>query len=113
MLKARVSRVLGGAISGVLLLSTACTGPPVTVAPAVPAQHEPERVGPAQGSACGAHLFDVIPIGLNGRVGKAYARALRSAPGSKALVGVVLEERWFYWVFGTSRCTKVSGMGVR
>ncbi len=62
---------------------------------------------------CGSLLLTFIPILFNGRVGRAYERALGAAPGAQALAEVTLTERWIFWVFGITRCTSISGVGVQ
>lgn len=77
-----------------------------------------ESLGYVSGDACGALILGhpalaVIPIALNGRIYRARQEALAKAPGATRLIDVSVEERWFWWLLGTSRCTTVSGRAVR
>jgi hypothetical protein len=89
----------------------ACVGPPHTVAPAISGRHQ--RLGEVRSEACGSLVLGVIPAALNSRVARAYAQALAQRTGATALVDVTLTERWFYWVFGTTRCATISGVAVK
>ncbi len=93
----------------------ACTSPVTIVAPRPPEHYQ--RLGPAQGQACGTLLLIVaflefIPAGTNSRVERAYDAAVASVPGATALVDVTMQERWS-WVFGTRLCTTISGVAIK
>jgi hypothetical protein len=93
-----------------------CESVPVNVAAAPPPTFQ--RLGPAQGEACGsigilATAYNFIPILLNERVERAYQRALASVPGATGLINVTYEEDWFWWVIGTARCVKLTGEAIR
>jgi hypothetical protein len=97
-------------------LCTACSGGFTTVAPKPPAKFR--TLGTAHGSACGSMLIyssplNFIPAGLNGRVENAYKDALSSVPGATALIDVTIQENWFWWILGTTRCVKISGEAVK
>ncbi len=97
-------------------LCTACSGGFTTVAPKPPAKFT--RVGAAEGSACGTMMIysaplNFIPIRLNERVENAYNDALASVPGATALIDVTIQEDWFWWILGTTRCVKISGEAVK
>jgi hypothetical protein len=97
--------ILGGCASGF-----------TTVAPTPPQQFT--RLGHAEGSACGslgvlATAYYFVPMGLNGRVERAYNNALESVPGATALVDVTVKEDWAWWIIGTARCVKVSGEAIK
>lgn len=100
-----VCAALGGCASGL-----------TTVAPEPPQSYE--RLGSAKGSGCGslgllATLYYFVPMGLNSRVERAYAKALASVPGATGLVDVVVQENWYWWVIGTVRCVTVTGEAVK
>lgn len=96
---------LGGCVSGFQ-----------TVAPNAPEKFE--KLGPATGSACGTLVggptaYNAIPILLNSRVERAYQDALESVPGSNALINVTMQENWFWWVIGSTRCVTIAGEAIR
>jgi len=91
--------------------SLACAGSFQTVAPAIADRYE--RLGEVRSEACGSLVLGVIPAALNSRVPRAYAQALGQRAGATALVDVTLTERWFYWVFGTTRCATISGVAIK
>lgn len=91
--------------------SLACVGPFHTVAPSI--AESSQRLGEVRSEACGSLVLDMIPAAFNDRVARAYAQALAQRPGATALVDVTLTERWFYWVFGTTRCATISGVAVK
>ncbi len=77
-----------------------------------------ERLGPATGSACGVLLVatppaNFIPISLNSRVARAYRSALSTVPSSTGLIDVTMEDSWYWWILGTTRCTTISGVAVK
>lgn len=77
-----------------------------------------ESLGLVSGDACGALILGhpalaVIPIALNGRIYRARREALQKAPGATRLINVGIDESWFWWGLGTSRCTTVTGEAVR
>jgi hypothetical protein len=97
--------VLGGCASGL-----------TTVSPTPPQQFT--RLGQAEGSACGslgilATAYYAIPMGLNGRVERAYNNAVASVPGATALINVTVKENWTWWVIGTARCVTVTGEAIK
>ena len=107
---AAMAVVLGLALLG------GCASDPVTMAPRAPEKFE--RLGKAEGRACGAMLLgpaylNFIPAKLNSRYERAYAEAVQSVPGSTALVNVTIQEDWFWWLLGNSRCITVTGEAIR
>ena len=86
------------ALAGCLLVLLAgCESAPVKVA-AQPAAAS-NKMGAAKGSACGSlgllgTAYYFIPLGLNGRVARAYDRAVASVPGATSLVDVTMQESW-------------------
>lgn len=110
------SSIVIGLMAMVVLVSAGCASGFRTVVPNPPEKYE--KLGPATGEACGSMLigptaYNFIPIMLNERVGNAYQRALDSAPGSKALINVTLQEDWYWWVIGTARCVTIKGEAIR
>ncbi len=93
-----------------------CSSQTILIAPTPPKKFE--RLGHASGKATGAigvflPAYYFIPMGLNSRIERAYADALRSVPGSTALINVTYEESWFWFVLGTSRTVTISGEAIR
>ena len=112
MAKALRMAVLLGSLS----IATGCASPYVTVAPEPPDQFE--RLGAATGKACGtlflySSAYGFIPVMLNSRVERAYDRALATVPEATALVDVKMQENWFWWVLGMTRCTTITGEAIR
>ncbi len=109
------------ALRVVLAVSTcvalgACASGFVKVAPTPPAQFE--RLGKATGESCGmlgllATAYNFVPMGINGRVDRAYAAAVASVPGASGLVDVTISENWYWVVIGTMRCTTVTGEAIK
>jgi hypothetical protein len=69
-------------------------------------------VGLRSGTACGFLLFDAIPIGVNDRVERAYAEALRDGE-AKALLDPTIQNTWYYAVVGDLLCVDIRGDAVR
>lgn len=95
---------------------TACTSG--TVAISRPPLDSHERLGRTEGSACGTMgllwtAYNFFPIMLNSRVERAYEDALLKKPGATGLVDVSIEESWFWWVIGTTRCVTIAGEAVK
>ena len=93
------------------LAFTGCTSRATLVARRPPASAH--IVGASRGSACGAVLFGIIPLGVNTRVARAYDKALTSAPGSVVLMETWVRDRW-YTVPGIAHllCFDVVGTAV-
>jgi hypothetical protein len=87
-----------------------CAGSMTSVAPLPPPAFT--ELGKTSGSACGFLLFDLFPIGVNDRTGRAYARAVDHVSAS-SLTDTTVEQTWQYGVVGTLLCTEVSGTGVQ
>lgn len=103
--------ILGGATAA--LVGCAST---VALAPLPPEKYE--KLGSTSGDACGVLLLGdwvgaFIPIGLSDRVATAKSSALAKVPGATDLVNVTIEERWYYWLIGSSRCVTVSGEAIK
>lgn len=98
------------------ILFAGCASNFVKVSPTPPVTYS--RMGPATGSACGslgivATAYYFIPMGLNSRVERAYAKAVASVPGATGLVDVTLQEKWYWWLIGTARCVTVTGEAIK
>jgi hypothetical protein len=101
---------------GAAAMLCGCVGEFTTIAPAPPASYA--KLGHAHGEACGAILlldpeYNFIPVQLNGRTANAYRNAVDSVPGATGLVDVTINEHWFWWVVGSSRCTVVEGEAIK
>lgn len=77
-----------------------------------------EKLGRTEGTACGTmglvHInLWFVPIALNDRYERAYKEALLKVPGATGLTDVSLEESWFWWVIGTTRCSTVAGEAIK
>jgi hypothetical protein len=69
------------------------------------------RAPGALGIVSTAYYF--IPMGLNGRVQRAYDEAVASVPGATGLVDVTIKENWYWWLIGTARTVTVTGEAIR
>jgi len=99
-----------------LVALTSCASTFTSVLPKPPEKFE--KIGSASGTACGSMLIDgtaynFIPLLLNDRVERAYKNALESVPGASALVNVTLQENWFWWVIGSTKCVTITGEAIR
>jgi len=106
----RVALMLGA------ILIAGCASNPFNAAPRPPDKFE--KLGAASGKACGSLLIDgtvynFIPILLNSRVERAYGEAVQSVPGATGLVNVTMQENWFWWVIGSTRCVTITGEAIR
>lgn len=112
LLRCRIATCL----TGVLVLLGGCASEFTKVAPQPPEKYE--RLGPASGTGCGTLFIDgtaynFIPVLLNSRVERAYAKALESVPGATALVDVTMSEDWFWWVLGSTKCVTITGEAIQ
>ena len=113
--KVPIAAVRLAPIFGAVLIA-ACASEPFNVAPRPPEKFE--KLGAASGEACGSLLilataYYFIPVQLNSRVERAYARAVESVPGATGLVNVTMKEDWFWWLIGTARCVTLTGEAIR
>ncbi len=97
-------------------LLAGCASGFTNVAPAPPTQYS--HLGAATGSACGSlgilgTAYYVIPMGINGRVERAYNNAVASVPGAIGLVDVTMQENWYWWLIGTARCVTINGEAIK
>ncbi len=104
-------------IAVIILLCAGCSSGFHAVAPQMPEKYE--KLGHAEGSACGTLIFsdgpgdNFIPVMLNSRVQRAYESALNSVPGARWLADVTMQENWYWWVIGTTRCVTITGEATR
>ncbi|TGK01697.1 hypothetical protein EHO59_11355 [Leptospira semungkisensis] len=82
---------------------------------------EREVITRASGEACGskilsvpgAMILDFIPIRFNSRMERALQNAILSVPGAKGIKNVTVEETWYYWLLGHTRCVIITGDVVK
>jgi hypothetical protein len=103
--------ILAGAAAALVGCATT-----VSLAPLPPEKYE--KLGATSGDSCGVLLLGdwflaIIPIGLSERVRTAKSSAVAKVPGATDLINVTVEERWYYWVVGSSRCVTVSGEAIK
>ena len=106
----RTSRSIAGALGAMVLVAVGCSSHPVRVGTPPPASYE--VIGLRFASECGVLLFDLIPIGINDRVERAYDRILRSN-GATALYNPTIRDNWYWIGIGDLLCTDVVGDAVR
>ena len=94
-----------------VLCTTACVSDIVTVSAQPPAHYQ--RIGPAEGEACGSLLFGAIPIQMASRIERAQAEAMAQRPGATGLINTELSSHWIWWLFGITHCTSVNGVAIR
>jgi hypothetical protein len=88
----------------------------VTLVPQPPVNAQ--KIGPVEGSSSGAlgvlgTAYYFIPMGLNGRMQRAYDEALAMAPGATCLTNVTLQESWYWFIIGTMRHVTITGEAVK
>lgn len=93
-----------------------CASGFTTVAPTPPDHYQ--KLGTTTGSACGSlgilgTSTYFIPMTINSRVDRAYNDALSKVSGAKSLANVTMQEDWYWWLLGTTRCVTVSGEAIR
>jgi hypothetical protein len=100
------------ALAAAALLATAgCHSDPLTI-PSAPLGPNEKVIGQVEGSKAGAMLFQLIPIGQNGRFAEAYKQALLCAPGATRIIDPKLEETWLWFYVLNVYDFKVSGTAV-
>ena len=110
-------RIAIGLLAVLVLMGTGCASGFTMVAPQVPEKFE--KLGSAKGYACGTMLFsdgpgdNFLPVMLNSRVERAYQSALDSVPSSRWLIDVTMQEDWYWWIVGTTRCVTITGEAIR
>lgn len=101
-----------------LILSVSITGCATTVAHVPLPPEKYENLGSTSGNPCGVLLLGdwalaSIPIGLTERVQVAKSNPFAKEPSATDLVNVTIQERWYDWLIGSSRCVTVSSEGIR
>lgn len=99
-----------------LLIISGCASKYTNIQPKPPVKYE--SLGTVKGTASGtlgvlSTAYNVIPLGLNSRVERAYQKALSKAPGATSLINVTYQESWFWWVIGTTRTVTISGEAIK
>jgi hypothetical protein len=90
---------------------TACTSAPVKIGPRPPAN--PTLLGSSRGSSCGVLFFNLLPVGVNDRVDKAYKEA-QVAIGGRDVTDTRVTERWYSIpLLATVLCTDVEETAVQ
>jgi hypothetical protein len=95
-----------------LFLLLGCTGVPLKI-PTEPLRQSEQSLGPVEGSAVGIMLFNVFPIGQNGRFGAAYAKALAQHEGATRLIDMEIQENWFWAYILNGYSFTVRGTAVK
>jgi hypothetical protein len=93
-----------------------CSSGFVSIAPAPPPKYE--KLGLVKGQGTGmlgfiSTAYNVVPIGLNSRVERAYKEALESAPGATGLIDVSIQETWMWLIIGTIRTVDIRGQAIK
>lgn len=110
------ARFMGVFLVITLMAAAGCASAYKTVLPTPPDNYQ--KLGVAKGEACGSMLiistaYNFIPISLNERVENAYEKALASVPGATALMNVTMQENWYWWVIGSTKCVTITGEAIR
>ena len=104
-------------------MAAGCASPYKTVLPTPPDHYQ--KLGAATGNACGSMMilapYYFIPVAevpfiggsLNKRVENAYQKAIDSVPGATALLNVTMQESWYWWLLGSTKCVTISGEAIR
>ena len=92
-----------------------CVRDPGGIAPSnVPlSQGGYQVVGPATASDCKVNLFGIIPVSGGNQISDAVNNAIRSAPGSNALVDISVDRVSKYFILWTTVCTEIRAIGVK
>jgi len=64
------------------------------------------------GEACTYRLFGFIPMGGSTRVDAAVSKMTRNSEKIDNILALHVENKWSFWVLGTTNCTVVSGYPV-
>lgn len=110
------ARFIGVFLMIAFMAAMGCASTYKTVLPTPPEHYQ--KLGAAKGDACGSMMilataYYFIPVNLNERVENAYQNALDSVPGATALMNVTMQENWFWWVFGSTKCVTITGEAIR
>jgi hypothetical protein len=95
------------------LLAAGCVSQPLTFPTVEKVTNTKYQVlGEGEGTATGLMLFQVIPIGQNGRYVRAYDAAVKSK-GGDALIDPTIEENWFWAYILNGYHTRVKGTVIK
>ena len=103
-----------------LLFTTMCSSGNVNINTKLYQDPNDKILGKASGEACGhkiislpgAMALDFIPINFNSRLERSMQNAVSSVSGAKSLINIEIEEKWYYWLFGQTRCVIVRGDAI-
>lgn len=118
MIASKISRIIAGLI---FPLIAACSSGPIVYQINRPGDSQSDVLGKAHGEACGSKVIampgalalDFIPIRLSSRLERATEEAIASVPGARRLRNVEIEEHWYWWVLGATRCVVVTGDALK
>ena len=94
----------------VVAVLAGCQSVPLKVPTVLEKQYE--VLGDAEASAVGIMLFNVIPLGQNQRLERAYKDAIYSKNGD-ALINPIISERWFWAYVLNGYVTTVKGTVIK
>ena len=97
-------------IGTLIFLLVGCFSVPVKIPTVMEKQYD--VLGEGEGSAVGVMLFNLIPIGQNERLERAYKDAIVSKNGD-ALINPVISERWFWAYVLNGYVTTVKGTVIK
>lgn len=105
-----------GVAAGVVTFLCGCSST-YTMISATPPDHY-EVLGATEGSATGSlglvsTAYYAIPMGLNSRTERAYARAIAKVPDATGLIDVSYDEAWAWWLIGTARTVTIKGTAIK
>ena len=105
------------------ITAAGCASSHKIVLPTTPDHYQ--TLGEAKGKACGSMVilapYNFIPAielpffdgNLNKRVANAYQNAVDSVSGATALMNVTLQENWYWWLLGSTKCITITGVSIR
>jgi len=64
------------------------------------------------GEACTSRLFGFVPLGGSTRIDAAIAKMTQGSDRIDNILGLHVENKWAFWVLGTTNCTVVSGYPI-
>ncbi|AOP34603.1 hypothetical protein A0128_12540 [Leptospira tipperaryensis] len=68
---------------------------------------------PAFARECGIVLLYLIPIDVNDRYSRAYAKLVEQAKDGGVLTEIRIQESWYYQFLGTKYCTTFTAKVIR
>ena len=97
---------------GLMMLASGCTGARYNMPKVALPPGSYEVLGESEASAVGIHLFQIFPIKLNDKFGRAVDAAIAKR-GGDALVDVSVQESWFWAYVLNGYKTNVRGTVVK